>query len=38
VHDPTSGSNRVFWRGELQVGGFAFTRGGSMVLCTDRGV
>jgi D-xylonolactonase len=38
VHDPASGSSRVFWQGELQVGGFAFTRGGSMVLCTDRGV
>ena len=38
VHDPDSGENRVFWRGGLQVGGFAFNRDGSLVLCTDRGV
>jgi D-xylonolactonase len=38
VHDPQSGTNRVFWQGELQVGGFAFTRDDALVLCTDRGV
>jgi sugar lactone lactonase YvrE len=38
VHDPQSGTNRVFWQGELQVGGFAFTREDALVLCTDRGV
>jgi sugar lactone lactonase YvrE len=38
VHDPQSGESRVFWRGGLQVGGFAFTRDDALVLCTDRGV
>lgn len=38
VHDPDSGENRVFWQGGLQVGGFAFNRDGSLVLCTHRGV
>lgn len=38
VHDPAAGTNRVFWQGELQVGGFAFGRDGGLVLCTDRGV
>ena len=38
VHDPASGVSRPFWQGELQVGGFAFTARGSLVLCTDRGV
>jgi len=38
VFDPNSGSSRVFWRGDLQVGGFAFSRDGGLVLCTDRGV
>ena len=38
VHDPKSGASRVFWQGGLQVGGFAFTGDGALVLCTDRGV
>jgi D-xylono/L-arabinono-1,4-lactonase len=38
VHNPRGGANRVFWQGELQVGGFAFTRDDALVLCTDRGV
>ena len=38
VYDPAAGTSRPFWQGELQVGGFAFTRTGSLVLCTDRGV
>ena len=38
VFDPDSGSSRLFWQGDLQVGGFAFSRDGSFVLCTDRGV
>jgi sugar lactone lactonase YvrE len=37
VYDPASGSS-LFWQGDLQVGGFAFSRDGSLVLCTDRGV
>ena len=28
VFDPASGSSRVFWQGDLQVGGFAFRRDG----------
>ena len=38
VHDPKSGTSRVFWQGDLQVGGFAFTREDDLVLCSDRGV
>jgi sugar lactone lactonase YvrE len=32
VHDPDSGQSRVFWRGGLQVGGFAFNRDGSSAV------
>ncbi|MDF2985443.1 MAG: Senescence marker protein-30 [Eubacterium sp.] len=38
VYDTASGSSTVFWEGEHQVGGFAFTKTGSLVLCTDKGV
>jgi sugar lactone lactonase YvrE len=38
VYDPSKQQSQVFWEGELQVGGFAFTRAGGMLLCTDRGV
>jgi D-xylonolactonase len=38
VYDPAAGQSRLFWQGGLQVGGFAFTPGGALVLCTDRGV
>jgi len=38
VYDPDEDTSRLFWQGELQVGGFAFTQAGGMVLCTDRGV
>jgi len=38
VCDPESGESRVFWQGRMRVGGFAFCRDGSLVLCTDRGV
>ena len=38
VYDPAAGSSSIFWTGEYKVGGFAFTRSGDMVLCTDRGV
>jgi sugar lactone lactonase YvrE len=38
VYDPLSGRSRIFWQGDLQVGGFAFARDGALVLCTDRGV
>lgn len=35
---PEAGASKIFWSGKLQVGGFAFTRNGNMVLCTDRGI
>lgn len=38
AYDPEKSESTVFWNGEYQVGGFAFTRTGNMVLCTDRGV
>lgn len=38
VYDPAASSSTVFWEGNLQVGGFAFTKQGGMVLFTDRGV
>lgn len=38
MYDPASGFSSVFREGALQVGGFAFTRGGGVVLCSDKGV
>ncbi len=38
VYDPESGASRVFWEGAYQVGGFAFSGNGGLVLCTDKGV
>lgn len=38
MYDPTSGASSVFWEGDLQVGGFAFTRSGGVVLYSDKGV
>jgi sugar lactone lactonase YvrE len=38
MYDPASGSSSIFWEGALQVGGFAFTRSGGVVLCSDKGV
>lgn len=38
VYDSVKNSSRIFREGEHQVGGFAFTRKGGMVLCTDKGV
>ena len=38
VYDPTTQQSRIFWEGDHQVGGFAFTRAGGMVFCTDHGV
>ncbi len=38
VYDPAGGSSSVFWEGAHQVGGFAFSRSGGLVLCTDKGV
>jgi len=38
VYDPASARSRLFWQGDLQVGGFAFSRDGALVLCTHRGV
>lgn len=37
-YDPAAGESRLFWKGDLQVGGFAFTRSDDVVLCTDRGI
>jgi len=38
VYDPAKNSSRLFWKGDLQVGGFAFTRKGAIVLCSDKGI
>jgi D-xylono/L-arabinono-1,4-lactonase len=38
VYDPLIHQTRLFWQGDLQVGGFAFTRAGGMVLCAGQGV
>ncbi len=38
AYDPETGRSEIFWQGDLHVGGFAFTRAGGLVLCTDRGV
>jgi len=36
--DPETMRSEIFWQGRLRVGGFAFTRRGGLVLCTDEGV
>jgi D-xylonolactonase len=38
VYDPATGSADRFWQGDHEVGGFAFTRAGGIVMCTDTGV
>ncbi|MHB8064512.1 MAG: SMP-30/gluconolactonase/LRE family protein [Ruminiclostridium sp.] len=38
VYNPDTNSSRVFWKGNLKVGGFAFTLSGAIVLCTDKGI
>jgi len=38
VFDPLAHQSRRFWEGRHRVGGFAFTRKGGMVMCTDTGV
>jgi sugar lactone lactonase YvrE len=38
VYDPKTEVSQVFWRGDHQIGGFAFTQNGGMVLCSDYGV
>ncbi len=37
-HSPASRRNRMIWQGPMQVGGFAFTRTGGMLICSDQGV
>lgn len=37
-YDPAEGTSRVFREVGLQVGGFAFTRKGAVILCSDKGV
>jgi len=38
VYNPDTKSSKVFRKGNLKVGGFAFTHSGAIVLCTDRGI
>ena len=38
VYDPLKHQSREFWEGRHRVGGFAFTRRGGMVMCTDTGI
>jgi len=37
-YDPHSGDIRLEWEGELLIGGFAFTAGNDIVMCTDKGL
>ena len=37
-YDPAGGTSRIFREVGLQVGGFAFTPRGGVVLCSDKGV
>jgi D-xylono/L-arabinono-1,4-lactonase len=36
--DPATKEYQLFWQGEQKVGGFAFTKKGDMVICSDKGV
>jgi|LSQX01.2.fsa_nt_gb sugar lactone lactonase YvrE len=38
VYDPLKKESRIFWEGDVMVGGFAFTKNGNMVLCAEKGV
>jgi sugar lactone lactonase YvrE len=38
MYDPQEKTSRIFWKGDYQTGGFAFTRSKGIVLCTDKGV
>lgn len=37
-YDDKSGESTLFWKGGLQIGGFAFSRNGDLILCSDKGV
>ena len=37
-YDPHSRTAKIAWEGDLMVGGFAFTKGNDIVLCTHKGV
>jgi D-xylono/L-arabinono-1,4-lactonase len=37
-YDYFSKKSEIFWKGNHQVGGFAFTKKDDLVLCTDQGV
>jgi sugar lactone lactonase YvrE len=38
VYDPLKNESSIFWKGNVMVGGFAFTKKGNMVLCAEKGV
>jgi len=38
VYDPIIKKCKIFWQGNLMIGGFAFAKFGGIVLCTDKGV
>lgn len=38
VYDPILRLSKIFWKGSLQVGGFAFNHEGAIILCTDKGI
>jgi len=38
VYDPAERKSETFWQGDLMVGGFAFTKNGGIIMCTDKGV
>ncbi|MBN1817127.1 MAG: SMP-30/gluconolactonase/LRE family protein, partial [Sedimentisphaerales bacterium] len=37
-YDPQTRQSQIEWQGDRIVGGFAFTRDNTIVLCTDRDV
>ena len=37
-YDEKTGESILFWKGGLQVGGFAFSQSGDLILCSDKGI
>lgn len=38
VYEPEINTSRIFWQSEHRIGGYAFTKKGDIVLCSDKGV
>ena len=37
-YDVQTGKTRLYWKGKMLVGGFAFTPEGDIILCSDKGI